>query len=225
MPLQILTLKFDGITAGDYLAWCRAPHTPALGFALRSPHADTAPLGDTVTTTLDGNQPAPPPPAAVGLPPLTGTRTPVMTWAAAAIDHPSSEERDSATHLERRPATRPTGHRTIAGKRLRAAPADQARRRHDRHRSEGRPAEELGPARMHPTGAFVESRERTQVKHELALALSDLGGATFALAYHGALNNERLVPRVQRIRDLFTQLSALDHPTHTSQSTNEPELP
>jgi hypothetical protein len=60
-------------------------------------------------------------------------------------------------------------------------------------------------------------RERTQVKHELGLALTDLGGATFALAYHGVLNDERLAPRVERIRDLFTQLSALDHPTHTSQ--------
>ena len=33
MPLQILALKLDGITAGDYLAWCRDPDPHALGFA------------------------------------------------------------------------------------------------------------------------------------------------------------------------------------------------
>ena len=62
MPLQILTLKLDGITAGDYLAWCRDPDPPALSFALRSVHVDANPLGDTITTTLAWNQPAPPPP-------------------------------------------------------------------------------------------------------------------------------------------------------------------
>jgi hypothetical protein len=33
MPHHILTLKIDGITAGDYLAWCRDPDPHALGFA------------------------------------------------------------------------------------------------------------------------------------------------------------------------------------------------
>jgi hypothetical protein len=31
MPLQILTLKLDGITPGDYLTWCRDPEPFALG--------------------------------------------------------------------------------------------------------------------------------------------------------------------------------------------------
>jgi hypothetical protein len=116
MPLQILTLKRDGVTAGDYMAA-----------------------------------------TAAGLPPVTGTQThPLMTWAATAVDPRS-------------------------------------------------------------TGSLLESSERAQVKHELAVALTDLGGATFALAYHGALDDERLVPRIQRIRDLFTQLSTLDHPTRTGQ--------
>jgi hypothetical protein len=157
------------------------------------------------------------------LTPLTGTEThPLVTFAAAAIDRPSIVQRQSATDLEPRPATRLPGHQTIARNRLLDAPAERPRRRHHRHRSEGRPAEEPGPARMHPTGSILASPERTQVKHELALALTDLGGATFALAYHGALNDERLVPRVQRIHDLFTQLSALDQPTHTSQPTTNP---
>jgi hypothetical protein len=38
MPLQILTLKLDGITAGDYLTWCRDPDPPTLGDTLRTLH-------------------------------------------------------------------------------------------------------------------------------------------------------------------------------------------
>ena len=70
MPLQILTLKLDGITAGDYLTWCRDPEPPALDFALRSISIDADPLGDTITANLDWNQPPapaprpPPPPRA-----------------------------------------------------------------------------------------------------------------------------------------------------------------
>lgn len=55
MPLQILSLKLDGITAGDYLTWCRDPEPPALDFALRSVSVDADPLGDTITATLDWN--------------------------------------------------------------------------------------------------------------------------------------------------------------------------
>jgi hypothetical protein len=36
MSLQILTLKLDGITAGDYLTWCRDPDPPALDYGLCS---------------------------------------------------------------------------------------------------------------------------------------------------------------------------------------------
>ena len=60
MPFQILTLKLDGITAGDYLTWCRDPDPPALEFALRSISIDADPLGDTITAILDWNQPPPP---------------------------------------------------------------------------------------------------------------------------------------------------------------------
>ena len=79
MPLQILTLKLDGITAGDYLAWCRDPDPPALSFALRSVHVDANPLGDTITATLAWNQPAPPPPAAATTAGLPLTTTPRYT--------------------------------------------------------------------------------------------------------------------------------------------------
>ena len=71
MPLQILTLKLDGITASDYLTWCRDPEPAALDFALRSVSVDADPLGDTITATLDWEQPPPPPrpaAAAAGLP-------------------------------------------------------------------------------------------------------------------------------------------------------------
>jgi hypothetical protein len=64
MPLQILTLKLDGITAGDYLTWCRDPEPPALDFALRSISVDADPLGDTITAILDWHESPPPPPAA-----------------------------------------------------------------------------------------------------------------------------------------------------------------
>jgi hypothetical protein len=59
MSLQILTLTLDGITAGDYLTWCRDPDPPALDFGLRSISIDADPLGDTITAILDWEQPAP----------------------------------------------------------------------------------------------------------------------------------------------------------------------
>jgi hypothetical protein len=92
MPLQTLTLKLDGITAGDYLAWCRDPDRPELGFGLRSVHVDADPLGDTITAVLDWNQPGPAPVAAAtaaGLSLLPGARIhPLMTWAADANNEP-----------------------------------------------------------------------------------------------------------------------------------------
>jgi hypothetical protein len=143
MPRQILTLKLDGITAGDYLTWCRDPDPPALGFALRSVHVDGDPLGDTITATLDWNQPPPPPPAAAaaaGLPLLPAARIhPPTTRPAAALDRPSAEEDIGVIDLEWRPA----------------------------------------PGQ--PSGSVPGSPEGTQVRHELVLALTDLGGATLAL--------------------------------------------
>jgi hypothetical protein len=71
MSLQILSLKLDGITAGDYLTWCRDPDPPALDHALASIRVHADPLGDTITAILDWNQPAPVPTAAAiaaGLP-------------------------------------------------------------------------------------------------------------------------------------------------------------
>jgi hypothetical protein len=71
MPVQILTLKLDDITAGDYLTWCRDPDPAALDFALRAVRFDAEPLGDTITAILDWNRPPPTAPAAAtvtGLP-------------------------------------------------------------------------------------------------------------------------------------------------------------
>jgi len=71
MTLQLLTVKLDHITAGDYLTWCRDPDPPALDYGLRSIRVDADPLGDTITAILDWNQPAPAPAAAAtaaGLP-------------------------------------------------------------------------------------------------------------------------------------------------------------
>jgi hypothetical protein len=51
--------------------------------------------------------------------------------------------------------------------------------------------------------------DEAQLRHELVLAYADLGGATFALARHGALIDPRLAPRVRRICDLTDDLAAL----------------
>ena len=77
MPLQILTLKLDGITAGDYLTWCRDPEPPALDYALRSISIDADPLSDTITAILDWSHAPPPCPvaaSAAGLPLSTGVQ-------------------------------------------------------------------------------------------------------------------------------------------------------
>jgi hypothetical protein len=71
---------------------------------------------------------------------------------------------------------------------------------------------------VQPPGSAPESSSDTNVRHELALAFTDLGGATFALARAGALNDERLAPRIQLIHDLFAQLNPLDRSTRTSQN-------
>ena len=82
MALRILTLKLDGVTAGDSLAWCRDPHPTALGFARSSVHLDAGPLGDTVTATLDYVRRAPPPSAAAT---AAGLRTQVKHELALAL--------------------------------------------------------------------------------------------------------------------------------------------
>jgi hypothetical protein len=78
------------------------------------------------------------------------------------------------------------------------------------------------PCVSHAAGSPLHRPERTQVEHELTLALADLGGATFALAHHGALTDERLASRVRRIHELFARLNALDHSMRTSQQNDDP---
>src|SRR5512132_2720766 len=94
MTRQILTLKLDGITAGDYLTWCRDPDPPALDFALRSISLDADPLGDTITATLDWNLPAPTPAAAAtaaGLPLPTGIE--IHTAMPTDVPHTNGDPR------------------------------------------------------------------------------------------------------------------------------------
>jgi hypothetical protein len=61
MPVQVLTLTLDGITAGDYMAWVRDPEPPALGLELCEVTVRGDPLGDTVEALLSwkGAPPAP----------------------------------------------------------------------------------------------------------------------------------------------------------------------
>jgi hypothetical protein len=90
MSLQILSLKLDGITAGDYLTWCRDPDPPALDYGLRSIRVDAYPFGDTITATLNWNQPAPAPAAAAtaaGLPLLPGVQLHALALTGAPDSH------------------------------------------------------------------------------------------------------------------------------------------
>ena len=69
----------------------------------------------------------------------------------------------------------------------------------------------------HPADAHTNDTE-TQLGHKLNLAFADLGGAAFALAHHGSLNDNRLAPQVQRIHQLYAQLDTLDHNAPASRS-------
>ncbi len=77
---------------------------------------------------------------------------------------------------------------------------------------------------QHPAPPFPRATDTrpadtdTQLEHALNLAFADLGGAAFALAHHGALNDKRLAPHVQRIHELYTQLDALAHTTPIRQA-------
>jgi hypothetical protein len=116
MSLQILTLKLDGTTAGDYLTWCRDPDPPALDLTLRSIRIQAEPLGDTITAILDWNQPAPAPTvaaAAAGLPltadiqihlamPTAPTRT---LRSATTCDTPIAKHAQSLTTSDTRLST------------------------------------------------------------------------------------------------------------------------
>ena len=61
MPLQLLRLSLEGITAGDYLTWVRDPEPPALGRGLCSVTVRADPLGDSIEAELswDNQPPAP----------------------------------------------------------------------------------------------------------------------------------------------------------------------
>jgi hypothetical protein len=87
MSLQTLTLRLDGITAGDYLQWCSDPEPAALDFGLRSISIAADPLGDTITAVLDWDRPAPTARAAAtaaGLPLTADVRTCESEHPAAA---------------------------------------------------------------------------------------------------------------------------------------------
>src|SRR5579884_2292835 len=94
MPVQILTIKLDGITAGDYLTWCRAPDPPALDYGFRSVRVGADLLADTIAATLDWDRSAPGPAiaAAAGLPLSPGVQIqpPAITNAASPARYAAS---------------------------------------------------------------------------------------------------------------------------------------
>jgi hypothetical protein len=93
---------------------------------------------------------------------------------------------------------------------------DAFRRQLERASGQPTPRHTGRPADTHTTDT------ETQLRHELNLAFADLGGAAFALAHHGALNDKRLAPRVQRIHQLHAQLDALPHSTPLDPADNNP---
>jgi hypothetical protein len=76
---------------------------------------------------------------------------------------------------------------------------------------------DLIPAALGPHCSRALPCCEIQVKHALNLAFADLGGAAFALAHHGALNDKRLAAHVQRIYELYTQLDAVARTRPVSQ--------
>jgi hypothetical protein len=111
MPFQTLTLELDGITAGDYLTWCRDPDPPALDFALRSISIDAHPLGSTITATLDWNQPIPAAPAAAtaaGLPLSPGVQVRQLVTGPARSGPVDTEDGPHLTSA--RPARQKLAH-------------------------------------------------------------------------------------------------------------------
>ncbi len=115
MSLQFLSLKLDGITAGDYLTWCRDPDPPALDNGLGWVRVEADPLGDTITVILAWDQPAPAPAAAAsaaGLPLLPGLQ--IDPLAPPGAPHGPGDQGLRATRPRGREAHRPG--RALAGR-------------------------------------------------------------------------------------------------------------
>jgi hypothetical protein len=90
MSLQTLILRLDGITAGDYLTWCRDPDPPAFDYGLQSISIDADPLGDTISAVIAWDRPVPPPHAAAalaGLPLTADVRAIESPYAGARGPH------------------------------------------------------------------------------------------------------------------------------------------
>lgn len=60
------------------------------------------------------------------------------------------------------------------------------------------------------TSRARESVQEAQLRHDLGAAYGDLGRITFALVERGALSDGQLTSPAARIRELETQLAALD---------------
>jgi hypothetical protein len=95
MPRQILTLKLDGLTAGDYIAHVSEPEPEALGHGLRSVILRADPLGDTLEALLSWDGAAPHPRVAAqaaGLPLVAE----VVSLEAADVPASPDERREAA---------------------------------------------------------------------------------------------------------------------------------
>ena len=120
MPLQLLRVSLEGITAEDYLTWVRDPDPPALGWGLRSVTVRADPLEDWIEAELSwDNQPPAPQTAAFGAGfPLTPEVTIVHTSEPIATNTNTTRQLAALSHptvaRPPRPAralVNPTAHR------------------------------------------------------------------------------------------------------------------
>jgi hypothetical protein len=95
---QVLTLKLDGITAGDYLAWVRDPEPAGLDLGLHSMEVRADPLGSTIEAILWWSIPAPSPAVAAraaGLP-ITSDVVEVTSRKLAVVSSRQKAERTAS---------------------------------------------------------------------------------------------------------------------------------
>jgi hypothetical protein len=94
MQAQLLTLRLEGITTGDYLAYVRDPEPQALGLDLRSVTVQGDPLGDTVEALLCWRSS---PPDALAAAPIAGLP---LTAEVVSVTSPPQRRSSEGRPLE-----------------------------------------------------------------------------------------------------------------------------
>ncbi|HZE04923.1 MAG TPA: hypothetical protein VE127_06855 [Solirubrobacteraceae bacterium] len=128
------------------------------------------------------------------------------------ISHPADDSPAPNAHDRHRQQTTPSRSKTTFTTETQDPYSQAARELRKPMRSQQQPVNFDGLRRhlaRRPDEGLAPSAQ-TQTRQELNLAFADLGGAAFALARQGALDDKRIAPRIRRILELFDQLDALD---------------